>query len=126
MLKVLNIKKGTNCYYSKTKQIFIFLKYCQCRFQNHDNRAVVNVNLLHHNNITKTTALYIFLANYTCCFAVMYYGVSINSFCLVPLDAVKYFMKLLESPHQNVCEQAVWALGNIIGKTELLAMYRLR
>jgi len=30
-------------------------------------------------------------------------------------------MKLLESPHQNVCEQAVWALGNIIGKTELLA-----
>ena len=34
------------------------------------------------------------------------------------LDAVKYFMKLLESPHQNVCEQAVWALGNIIGKTE--------
>ena len=27
-------------------------------------------------------------------------------------------MKLLESPHQNVCEQAVWALGNIIGKIE--------
>jgi len=25
------------------------------------------------------------------------------------------FLKLLESPHQNVCEQAVWALGNIIG-----------
>lgn len=34
------------------------------------------------------------------------------------LDAVKYFMKLLGSPHQNVCEQAVWALGNIIGKSE--------
>ena len=33
-------------------------------------------------------------------------------------DAVKYFMKLLESPHQNVCEQAVWALGNIIGKVD--------
>ena len=27
-------------------------------------------------------------------------------------------MKLLESPHQNVCEQAVWALGNIIGMIE--------
>ena len=36
--------------------------------------------------------------------------------CFLLLDAVKYFMKLLESPHQNVCEQAVWALGNIIGK----------
>ena len=34
------------------------------------------------------------------------------------LDAVKYFMKLLGSPHQNVCEQAVWALGNIIGKSQ--------
>ena len=32
------------------------------------------------------------------------------------VDAVKHFMKLLQSPHQNVCEQAVWALGNIIGK----------
>uniref|UniRef100_A0AAZ3Q325 Importin subunit alpha n=1 Tax=Oncorhynchus tshawytscha TaxID=74940 RepID=A0AAZ3Q325_ONCTS len=26
-----------------------------------------------------------------------------------------YFLRLLQSPHQNVCEQAVWALGNIIG-----------
>ena len=25
-------------------------------------------------------------------------------------------MRLLESNHQNVCEQAVWALGNIIGQ----------
>lgn len=40
----------------------------------------------------------------------------LKSFYLV-LDAVKYFMKLLGSPHQNVCEQAVWALGNIIGKS---------
>jgi len=29
--------------------------------------------------------------------------------------AVPLFLRLLESPHQNVCEQAVWALGNIIG-----------
>lgn len=26
-----------------------------------------------------------------------------------------YFLKLLSSPHMNVSEQAVWALGNIIG-----------
>uniref|UniRef100_A0A8C5RHQ5 Importin subunit alpha n=1 Tax=Laticauda laticaudata TaxID=8630 RepID=A0A8C5RHQ5_LATLA len=29
--------------------------------------------------------------------------------------AVPLFLRLLHSPHQNVCEQAVWALGNIIG-----------
>uniref|UniRef100_A0A3Q2PFC7 Importin subunit alpha n=1 Tax=Fundulus heteroclitus TaxID=8078 RepID=A0A3Q2PFC7_FUNHE len=29
--------------------------------------------------------------------------------------AVPLFLRLLQSPHQNVCEQAVWALGNIIG-----------
>ena len=32
-----------------------------------------------------------------------------------PVGAVPYFLQLLRSPHQNVCEQAVWALGNIIG-----------
>lgn len=30
-------------------------------------------------------------------------------------DAVPLFLRLLHSPHQNVCEQTVWALGNIIG-----------
>ena len=29
--------------------------------------------------------------------------------------AVPLFLMLLHSPHPNVCEQAVWALGNIIG-----------
>ena len=29
-------------------------------------------------------------------------------------------MKLLNSSHSNVCEQAVWALGNIIGDGPLL------
>ena len=36
------------------------------------------------------------------------------------LGAVPLFLKLLRSEHQNVCEQAVWALGNIIGKIVLL------
>ncbi len=30
-------------------------------------------------------------------------------------NAVPLFLMLLHSPHPNVCEQAVWALGNIIG-----------
>ena len=30
--------------------------------------------------------------------------------------AVPLFLNLLSSPHENVCEQAVWALGNIIGR----------
>ena len=34
---------------------------------------------------------------------------------LLHAGAVPLFLQLLESPHQNVCEQAVWALGNIIG-----------
>lgn len=33
------------------------------------------------------------------------------------VDAVPLFLRLLHSPHQNVCEQAVWALGNIIGES---------
>lgn len=36
--------------------------------------------------------------------------------CFLCEDAVPLFLRLLHSPHQNVCEQAVWALGNIIGE----------
>lgn len=31
-------------------------------------------------------------------------------------NALPYLLRLLNSPHANVCEQAVWALGNLIGK----------
>ncbi|CAF0784734.1 unnamed protein product [Brachionus calyciflorus] len=42
-------------------------------------------------------------------------GTSAQTQSVVMAGAVEHFLRLLQSPHQNVCEQAVWALGNIIG-----------
>lgn len=39
---------------------------------------------------------------------------------VVTAGAVPHFIALLSSPDQNVCEQAVWALGNIAGDGPLL------
>lgn len=42
-------------------------------------------------------------------------GTSSQTQAVVLAGAVEHFLRLLDSPQQNVCEQAVWALGNIIG-----------
>jgi hypothetical protein len=42
-------------------------------------------------------------------------GTSQQTRAVVKANAVGAFVKLLSSPHQNVAEQAVWALGNIAG-----------
>ena len=46
-------------------------------------------------------------------------GSSHQTQAVADANAVPYLLRLLRSPHSNVCEQAVWALGNLIGKTNL-------
>lgn len=42
-------------------------------------------------------------------------GTSDQTKCVVSHGAVPHFVKLLSAEDENVCEQAVWALGNIAG-----------
>lgn len=42
-------------------------------------------------------------------------GTTAQTQSVVLAGSVEHFLRLLNSPQQNVCEQAVWALGNIIG-----------
>uniref|UniRef100_A0A7M5XI44 IBB domain-containing protein n=1 Tax=Clytia hemisphaerica TaxID=252671 RepID=A0A7M5XI44_9CNID len=53
-------------------------------------------------------------------------GSSAQTQAVVHAGAVAHFMRLLESKHQNVCEQAVWALGNIIGDGPVLRDFVIR
>lgn len=50
-------------------------------------------------------------------------GTSVQTNKVVHAGAVPLFLQLLHSTHQNVCEQAVWALGNIIGDGPCLRDY---
>jgi len=47
-------------------------------------------------------------------------GSSEQTQAVVQAGAVGLFTQLLQSKHQNVCEQVVWALGNIIGDGPIL------
>jgi len=40
-------------------------------------------------------------------------------------DAVQIFINLLESPHTNIRQQAVWALGNIASDSVMCCNYVL-
>ena len=53
-------------------------------------------------------------------------GSSQQTQAVVETGAVIHFIRLLSSKHQNVCEQAVWALGNIIGDGPILRDYVIR
>uniref|UniRef100_A0A0K8SGD0 Importin subunit alpha n=1 Tax=Lygus hesperus TaxID=30085 RepID=A0A0K8SGD0_LYGHE len=50
-------------------------------------------------------------------------GTSLQTQAVVGAGAVPLFLQLLFSEHQTVCEQAVWALGNIIGDGPSLRDY---
>ena len=50
-------------------------------------------------------------------------GTSQQTQAVVAAGAVHHFLELLKSSHQNVCEQAVLALGNIIGDGPHLRNY---
>ncbi len=43
-------------------------------------------------------------------------GNSYQTQAVADANALPFLLRLLHSTHSNVCEQAVWALGNLIGK----------
>lgn len=52
-------------------------------------------------------------------------GTSDQTRAVVQAGAVPQFLELLKSENMNVCEQAVWALGNIIGNNSIFCIIQL-
>lgn len=52
-------------------------------------------------------------------------GNSIQTQAVADAKALPFLIRLLYSPHSNVCEQAVWALGNLIGKFHRIILFRI-
>ena len=50
-------------------------------------------------------------------------GNSYQTQAVADANALPCLLRLLNSPHPNVCEQAVWALGNLIGKYVKIIFY---
>ena len=52
-------------------------------------------------------------------------GSSHQTQAVADANAVPFLLRLLNSAHANVCEQAVWALGNLIGKFTEISRWAL-
>lgn len=53
-------------------------------------------------------------------------GNSAQTQAVADVNALPYLLRLLDSPHENVCEQSVWALGNLIGDGPRIRDYAIQ